>query len=724
MARLLYKLGAWCYKRPKRIILFWMMIIAVAVGLTLNYGINFKGDMTIPGTESENAGNLLKDAFGQTKDYGSVRVIFKVQDGKTVEDDSVKTAINNTLEKIQKEDSEVKAVTSPYTSKTISKNNKIAYADITYKEESDKVTKESKDKVLEGLKIANAAGLETGVGGSVSFSQTEIGGNSELVSIITAFVILVFTLGSFLAAGLPIITALIGLMAGLMAIMAGTNVVDMSSFSLSLASMVGLAVGIDYALFIISRYRQNLSEGYDMKEAAAIAMGTAGSAVLFAGVTVIIALCGLSLVGVPFLGVMGKVAAFMVLIVVMVSLTAVPAVIRLAGRHIQPRKKNKNEVKEKNNLKVSNSNFWGRLVIKHPIIMIISVILLTVLLGYSAPDMELGLPDNGMLPKNSVERTGYDLLSEGFGAGVNGSLVIVEQVSGSGDNAMQNLQATANEIKSLPGIANLSPVIPSKDGKIAMLSLTPTTGPNDKETKDLVNAIREKSKDTEKNYKVKLMVTGRTAVNIDTASKLSDAIPTFAIVVLGLAFVLMVLVFRSILVPIKAVLGFLMTLVATIGFDVLTLQKGNFSDLLGIAKPGPILCFIPIIVIGILFGLAMDYEVFLVSRMREHFSRTGNAREAVTSGIKSSGVVVAAAGLIMTVVFASFASQVDVNIKSMGIPMAFGVLFDAFVVRMTFVPAVMTLFGKSAWYMPKWLDRLLPKFDIEGEALAKEENIA
>ncbi|BCN28894.1 MMPL family transporter [Anaeromicropila herbilytica] len=721
MAKLLYKLGNWCYNRPKRIIVIWLLIIATAVGLTLNYGINFKGGMEIPGTESAKAGELLQQAFSQKKEYGSVRLIFKVKNGKTVEDSSVKDTINNTIKQVQKNDSAVTSVVSPYDTRgAISENKKIAYADITYDDDADKVTQESKDNVLKYLKKAEKAGIETGVGGSVAFSSTEVGGSSEAISIIIALIVLIFTLGSFIAAGLPIISALIGLVAGLMTIMAGTNVVDMSSFSISLASMVGLAVGIDYALFIISRYRQNLTEGYESDEAASLALGTAGSSVLFAGITVIIALCGLSLVGVPFLGVMGKVAAVMVLIVVMVSLTVVPAFIRLARHFIRPEKKKEalNKVKSRNT--EVKPNFWGKVVTSHPILIIIITLLLTVMIGYSATDMELGLPDNGMLPKESMERKGFDMISEGFGAGVNGTLIVVADASKVSGDTKKPIQDSADAIKNLSGIASITPAIPDKDGTIAMIRVTPKTGPNDKKTKDLVQAIREKSKNiTEKNYNVKLTVTGRTAVNIDTANKLSDAIPVFAVVVLGLAFVLMVLVFRSILVPVKAVLGFLMTLIATLGFDVLTLQKGNFADVLGIAKPGPILCFIPIIVIGILFGLAMDYEVFLVSRMREHYTRTGNAKEAVLSGIKNSGLVVAAAGLIMIAVFASFGAQVDMNIKSMGIPMAFGVLFDAFVVRMTFVPAVMTLLGKSAWYMPKWLDKILPKFDIEGETLDK-----
>lgn len=727
MANILYKLGNWAYKRPKRIILFWLIVIVVAVGFIASNGIDFRGDMTIPGTKSEKAGTVLQNATHQTKDYGTIRIIFKVSDGKTIKDPSVMKAINKTMEQVQKKDKNVTSVASPYMRRTISKNDKIAYADITYNTTSDKVTKASIDNVKECIKTSRDAGIQTELGGSVTLSPTEMGGSSEVVSIIAAFVILAFTLGSLLAAGLPIITALIGLITGLMGILVATSVADLSALSLSLASMVGLAVGIDYALFIISRYRQNLGNGYESQEAAALAMGTAGSAVLFAGTTVIIALCGLSLCKVPFLGIMGKAAAGVVLAVVMVSLTTVPAVISLAGNHIHPKQKNKISTKAATKGKNEKSNLWGRVVTKYPVITIIFVLVLTGLIGYSAIDLELGLPDNGMMQKTTTERKGYDIMSQGFGEGVNGTLVVVLDSSKAENNplkTMKAMQESAKEIKGLSDIASITPVVPTKDGKIAMIQVTPKTGPNDQETKDLVQNIRDKSAVTEKNYNVQLMVTGRTAVNIDTSDKLSNAIPIFAGVIVLLALVLMLLVFRSILVPIKAVLGFVMSLVATLGFAVLTLQKGNFADLLGIAKPAPILCFIPVIVIGILFGLAMDYEVFLVSRMREDYTKTGNAKASVLSGMKSSGTVVAAAGLIMTIVFTSFGVQSDINIKSMGLPMAFGVLFDAFVVRMTFVPAVMTLLGKSAWYMPKWLDKILPKFDIEGEALNKDKEEA
>lgn len=406
------------------------------------------------------------------------------------------------------------------------------------------------------------------------------------------------------------------------------------------------------------------------------------------------------------------------------SLTTVPAVIRLAGHRISPHKKNKifSIIKSKN--KSEKPSFWGTLISKHPIFIVVVVVAITGLLSYQALHLELGLPNNGAKPKVSTERKGYDIMSEGFEKGINGQLIIVADASKVKGNYLAALQEIDNEIKDLPNIKSITPAIPVGKNKLAMINIIPKSGPNDKETKDLVEKINKKAENIKKDKKVDIMVTGSTAVNIDTDNSLSKAMPKFILVIVGLAVILMTLVFRSILVPIKAVFGFLMTILSTLGFTVLVLQDGHLSGLFNVAAREPVLCFLPILVTGILFGLAMDYEVFLVSRMRENFTKTGNAKRAVILGIKNSGVVVTSAALIMTAVFLGFAFNVDANVKSMGIALSFGVLFDAFIVRMTFVPAVMILLGRKAWYMPKWLDKILPKIDIEGEAVDEEEEKA
>ncbi|MED1424475.1 MMPL family transporter [Bacillus altitudinis] len=718
MAKFLYHLGKSAFSKPKRMIIGWLLVLVAVVAATIGTGVSFNGDMSIPGTKSEKAMGLLEKKFPAGDDGGTIRLIFKAPKGETLETKKVRNKLNETIKEVKK-DKAVKQVTDLYQTFAISKDKKIGYADITYRVKADEVKTSSKEKVLDSIKISRKAGIQTELGGSVTFSEIEVGGISEVIGIVMAFFILAFTFASLLIAGLPILTAVIGLIIGVMVILITSNFVEMSAFSLTLAVMIGLAVGIDYALFIISRYRQLLAEGYELKEAAARAVATAGSAVLFAGVTVVIALCGLVLVGIPFLGVMGLVAAFMVLSVMLVSLTIVPAILGILGDKVSPSRKNKWFSKLQSQQK-EEATAWGRFIKKYPGKIILGVIVLTGLLSWPALHMELGLPDNGMKGKETTERKGYDLLAEGFGKGFNGPLVVIIDASHA-NNAMKSIEKTTKVLEKMDGIKQMAPPVPNPSGKYAMLTILPKSGPEDKATKQLVKDIRNESSQTAAKYDTKLLVTGSTAVNIDISDRLSEALPKFAGVIIGFALILMILVFRSFLVPLKAVLGFLMTLTATLGFSVFVLQDGHLAPLFGIPANGPLLNFMPVLVTGILFGLAMDYEVFLVSRMREDFLLSGDAKKSVVSGLKHSGRVVTAAGLIMIFVFASFIFADDLIIKTMGLTLAFGVLFDAFVIRMTFIPACMMLIGRAAWYLPKWFERWLPRIDIEGESISQKD---
>ncbi|MEK4447022.1 MMPL family transporter [Bacillus sp. FSL M8-0052] len=698
----------------------WLCILAVAGAVVFGIGTSFDGEIAIPGTKSEKAGELLKKKFPSGNENGTIQLIFKAPKGETLESDSVRKKIQETLKEAVK-DKAVKSVAAPYQSGTVNKDKKIGYATITYQAKADQVTEASKDKIKKVAKEANSNGIQTELGGTVEFSELEIGGASEIVGVVIAYFILAFTFASFLAAGLPIITALIGLANGLVIVMIGSNFTTMTSVSLSLAVMIGLAVGIDYALFIISSFRKLRADELSVRESVARAVGTAGSAVVFAGVTVIIALCGLSVVGIPFLANMGFVAAVVVFFVVLVAITAVPAVLSLVGERISPARKNKwlgamFKSKQREN---SDSNAWGRFITRYPILIVLGSIILTAVISLPALHLDLGMPDNGMKSKDTIERKAYDLMAEGFGDGVNGPLVIVADASNE-QNHQAAIQKAAKELEGISNIDSISPPIPNSSGEYAMINITPSTGPKTPMTKKLVEDIRDKAEQIAQKEDVKFEVTGPTAVNIDISNKLTEALSVFILIVVGFAFVLLVVVFRSILIPLKAVLGFIMTLTATLGFTVSVLQDGYLNSLFGIPATGPVLNFLPILVIGILFGLAMDYEVFLVSSIREEYVRSGNARKSILSGLKHSGAVVSAAGLIMIFIFASFIFGDDITIKSMGLALAFGVLFDAFVVRMTLVPAVMSLLGRSAWYLPKWLDRILLKVDIEGVSLIDE----
>lgn len=718
MAKYLYRLGRWAYTAKLKVIVGTFLALLLLGAVALNMGISFNGEMTIPGTKSEQAGEILKKEFSVAGSVsgGQALLIFKAPEGQTLESEETAKPIRDLLSKAA-EDKAVDKVISPYDNASLNATGEIGYAAVVYKVPAAEVSDQSKEHVLKIIEDTRNQGIQTELGGDIAFSELEIMSAMEAVGVAIAFIILALTLTSFLAAGMPILTAIVGLGIGVMCILIGSNFVDMSAVSITLAVMLGLAVGIDYALFILARYRQQLAEGCNVQESIAIANATAGSSVVFAGLTVVIALCGLAVVQIPFLTMMGLAAAVCVLVSIIIAILFVPALLAVAGERIGPARSNAFLGKfKKSDQKPGWLEKWSSFVTRRPIV--ISVVGIAMLLVISIPffHMQLGLPDNGLKSEETTERRGFDLLEEAYGPGYHSPLIIVALTEGA-DDTQAAIDETVNRLGKLDNVASVTPAYPSPSGKAAMLTVTPKTGPHASETGDLVHQIRDLSLETQKKNQVELLVTGAAAVNIDISEKLSSALPQFALVIVVLALILLTMVFRSVLVPIKAVLGFLLSLGATLGFVVFVLQDGYLNTLFGIPEPGPVLNFLPVIVVGILFGLAMDYEVFLVSRMREEYAHTGDARKAVTAGIRGSGAVVTAAALIMIAVFAGFIFAEDPIIKSMGLALAFGVLFDAFVVRLAVVPAVMTLLGRAAWYLPNWLDRILPNIDVEGEGI-------
>ncbi|WP_179885436.1 MMPL family transporter [Bacillus cereus] len=720
MAKHLYKLGYWAVNHRKKVVFSALAILITLVLFAVNMGSSFKDELSIPNTPADKAGKVIEKEFKAMQPAGAqVKVAFKAPKNETLESAEVQQKIAGVLEEIKK-DSAVDSVAAPMQLQNLSEGKTIGYAVVTYKVKAEKVTEASKEKILDSIETTRDAGIQTELsGGDVTFSDSETSGMTEIVGVLVAFVVLAFTFVSFLVAGLPILTAIIGLAIGMLGIMIGTNYVEIQSVSLSLAAMLGLAVGIDYALFIINRFRQQLAQGDSVPESVAIATGTAGSAVIFAGLTVIIGLLGLSVTKIPFLTAMGVSAAFTVLAAVLVSVIILPAILGLVGHKIAPSKQNRFLQKMTGaGKKHAGSNKWGEFVIRRPLIVTIFAIGLLAVISIPFFHMNLGLPSDGTTKSTeTTERRAYDLLTEAYGEGFHASLMVVaksEEATAETQNAMNTI---AKELGNLPDVKSVTPAIPGPSGKIYMISITPKTGPDDTETKDLVKAIRDKSNQTEKKNEIELMVTGTAAMNIDIVQKLSDALPVFAALIVGLAYVLLVLVFRSLLIPLKAVLGFLLSLGATLGAVVFFVQDGHFQNIFGFPAAGPILAFLPVILIGILFGLAMDYEVFLVSKMREVYTHTGDPKRAIVEGMRESGRVVVAAGLIMMSVFIGFMLAPDTIIKSIGMALTFGVFFDAFIVRMTIVPAVMILMGNSAWYLPKWLDKILPNIDVEGESI-------
>ncbi len=681
----------------------------------------FNEELTIPNTPADKAADVIKEEFAGASEQSTVNIVFKAPDNETLESEDVQSKIKEVLNEISK-DSKVEGVLSPLELNNLNEDKTIGYAQITFGVEAEKVSDNSKEHILDSIEITKDADIQTEIqGGDIAFSNIEFEAIYEVLGVIVAFFVLAVTFGSFVAAGLPILFAVLGLGISLLGIMFGAYFIDLQSISITLAAMLGLAVGIDYALFIITRFRQELANGKSIKESIAIATGTSGSAVVFAGMTVIIGLLGLTVAQIPFLTLMGISAAISVFIAVLISIIVLPAILGMIGHRLSPAKENKflQKITRKNKKTDEHKgNKWGKFVTKHPIIVSLVSIAFLAILTIPFFHMNLGLPSDGTAKSTDMtERRAYDLLTEAYGEGFNAQLVIAAKVDEVTEETQQAAGEIVQELSDLEDVKAVSPPIPGPSGEMYMIQITPKSGPDNIKTKDLVNHIREKSDETEKEHGIELMVTGNTAMNIDIAQKLNDAIPLFASLIVGLAYILLVMVFRSLLIPLKAVLGFLLSLGATLGFMVFVVQDGHFIEFFGFPAESPILAFLPVITIGILFGLAMDYELFLVSKMREIYMHTGDTRKAILYGMRDSGRVVTAAALIMMAVFFGFMMNPDAMIKSIGMALAFGVFFDAFIVRMTIVPAVMTLMGKTAWYIPKWLDKILPNIDVEGESI-------
>jgi RND superfamily putative drug exporter len=716
MARHLYRLGGWAFDRRRSVLAAWLVVLAVVFAASAAFSGKTTNAFSVPGTESQQAQDLLDKKFPGAGG-GTARMVFAAPAGESLMDPSNRAAVEASITKAAKA-GEVSTVVDPYKAKTITPDGKIGFADVVYPVPADKLEDSSRDELEATAEPARHAGLQVEFGGGVLLDESK--SQAESAGMMIAFVVLAITLGSLLAAGLPLLTAGLGVIIGVTALTALTGAIEMSKTAPILATMLGLAVGIDYALFILSRHRQNLDDGMDVREAAANATATAGSAVVFAGLTVVIALVGLAVVNIPFLTVMGLAAAGTVTIAVLIALTLLPALLGFAGGRIT--RVNRVLGHRRRAPKAENASVrWARFVTRRPLPVLVVGLALLGTLAIPATHMKLGLPDDGSRPSDSTAKQAYDLLTEGFGPGFNGPLtVVVDAPNVPADQQKQLASKVAEGLEKFPNVAAVSPALQNEKGDLTIVSVTPKSGPASDETKDLVTVLRDKADEIRAQTGIEAYVTGTTAVNIDTADRLSAALPKYVLVVVGLALLLLTIVFRSVLVPIKAAAGFLLSIGASMGVVVWIFQDGNLADVFNVAEAGPIVSFLPVLLIGILFGLAMDYEVFLVSRMREQFTHTGRARESIITGFGQSGRVVVAAALIMVGVFGGFVLDPDPVVKSIGLSLAVGVLADAFVVRLTLVPAAMALMGRHAWRLPRRLGRLLPDLDIEGAKLAPE----
>jgi RND superfamily putative drug exporter len=722
MAWYLYRLGRWSFRRRRVVVSFWIgLLILMGVGAGTLSG-KTSDEFTIPGIESIDAFDLIKERTPDAApDGATARIVFQAPEGEQLSSAKYQSAIDESLSSI---DSPNVVAPLDASALTTSEDGRTGFATVSYAKQSVELTDADKTALEDSPEAAEAAGLKVAVGGD-ALQEIPAQGLTELIGLGVAVIVLL--------AGMPLLTAIVGVGIGVAGIQIATGFIDLGSSTPTLALMLGLAVGIDYALFIASRYRHEVHVGRPRDEAAGRAVGTAGSAVVFAGLTVIIALAGLSIVNISFLTQMGLAAAATVAVAVLIALTLLPALLGFVGGRTGGKVPFvKAPDPEDPTVKNTVGRRWADFVTKHRVSTLVAGLVVAGVVAIPVASMQLALPDDGTAADGTGPRVAYDLIAENFGAGTNGPLLVVVDTKNADDPAaavssvVQKVESVRKDVASVVSPVPAAGATPEaveafasqlSDAQFASITVVPKSGPSDADTQALVDDLRDAVATADGGAEV--YVTGQTAVGVDISEQLAKAFPKYLLVVVGLAFILLMVVFRSLLVPLKAVAGFLLSVGVSLGATVAVFQWGWLADLIGIDKSGPVLFMLPLLLTGILFGLAMDYEVFLVSRMREEFVHGREAKESVVYGFQYGARVVTAAAVIMIGVFGSFALGDEVIIKSIGFGLAVGVLADAFLVRMMIVPAFMALLGARMWWLPSWLDKLLPNLDIEGESLSR-----
>ena len=757
MAHALYRLGRLAHRRWPAFIVGWLAVLIAIGGAAATMSQPMSDKFTIPGIPSEDAQSLQQELFPDAEDpldAPAATVVVVAPEGEKLSDPDnakkVEALLTDLREVPQAGDPEqfvnpvaaAKGMEQQYQQQAkkngmpaaVAKENAAAVSplsqdgsagliQLTFDADSlTDVEPSSQEEVTNAVERAERSGLTAEASGPGMQGMPEMGVTSELIGIGIALLVLILTFGSLVAAGLPILTALVGVGTGILGVSAATYFFDLGTTTPILATMLGLAVGIDYALFILSRYRTELRHTSDREHAMGLALGRAGSAVVFAGLTVIIALAALAVVNIPFLTAMGLAAAGTVLVAVLVALTLLPAVLGMLGRRAFAGQIRKDKVVDEGQHIDNGGTRWAKAIGARPILAVLVTVLALGALAIPSKDLHLALPTDSTAAEGTPERASADLIAEHFGAGQESRMVVV--IDGRDLDDPRQAGAAFGEItewaSGLDGVANAQIVGTNQGGTGAQLMVTPETSAAEPATEDLLHELRDGLPAQEEATGTTMGVTGLNAIQVDVSEKLQDALAPYLAVVVGLAFVLLMLVFRSILVPLTATVGFVLSTLATLGATVLVFQEGT----LGLVDGAPLVSFLPILMIGIVFGLAMDYQVFLVTRMRESYIHGVSAHEAVVDGFRHGARVVAAAAAIMISVFAAFMLQPDNLIKSMGFALATAVLLDAFVVRMVLIPALMYLLGDKAWAMPAWLDKVLPNVDVEGEALTKHTSAA
>ncbi|MEV6431775.1 MMPL family transporter [Nocardia sp. NPDC051463] len=747
MSVYLYRWGKFAFRRKWIVLPVWLILFVLLGGLGAQLKEPMSNDFSMPELPSARANDILDKHFPGASDafkFDAVTGTYVIgaPAGQKLTDPNNRAALDAFIAKLSGLDivDHSKPVTNPIEAtdkmgclanpdpsqcsgaplNVLSKTapDSVAFMSVPFsiKKFTD-VTDEQRTAAYNVADDARNAGLTVEMSGSIATKQEGPSGKSEQIGMGIALIVMIVAFGAIVAAFVPIITAIVGLGAATSLIFLGTSVIEVPSFTTFLASMIGIALSIDYALFIVSRYKHELAVQDSPEEAAGTALGTAGSAVVFAGLTVIIALGGLSIVGVEFLTFMGLGGAIAAAFAVLTAITLMPALLGAFGRFLfKPKLPFVAKHDPEDDTSISNGQRFGRLIGKAPAVTLLLSVVVLGLLAAPAAGLNLGLPGDDSMPKTSTVRKAYELRTEGFGEGSNGVLNVAADLTNvPAERRVDAVNALRGKLASYSGMDYVTePQWSGEDKAGALLNGVPKSGPNNQATKDLVSDARDAEGSLKSEYGMEYGITGTTAIFADVDHVLLGKIVPYLAIVAGAAFLLLILVFRSILVPLTAALGFLLSMAATFGATVLIFQEGKFGL---IDDPHPIISFLPIMLIGLVFGLAMDYQVFLVTRMREEFVHGKSPKDAMVSGYHHGARVVTAAAIIMISVFGSFLLESDATAKSFGFALAVGVLLDAFIVRMILIPSLLVLMGKWSWWMPKWLDRILPDIDVEGSKL-------
>ena len=777
MSKFLYRLGSWSYRKVWPFLAFWLIVLVAMAGLTAGFAKAPNPNFSMPEMDSTTTQDKMMERFGQDTDAMSApegTVVIQAPEGKNLTDKQVAGEVDDLLGELKDtgalkdQDKLVSPVMAAAGMKKqmgekmkaqhmpdeqihknlqqlspLSEDKSTGTVTITFDAETVMdIPEEDMTKVTDVLNKYDEGDLTVKYqGNAFSSAGQEMGGSAEIIGLIVAAIVLLITFGSFVAAGMPLISAIIGVGIGILGVQVSTVFTDtVSDMTPTLASMIGLAVGIDYALFIVNRFRNELITSSGLNDlspkelaqelkkmdkatrahAMGMALGTAGGSVVFAGTTVVIALAALTIIGIPFLGTMAIAAAATVIIAVLVANTFIPALLGLLGTKIFAGRVPGPKVPDPEDEKPTMGLRWVRRVRAHPWLHLIAGVVLLGILAVPFAQLRLAMPTDGTAKPGTPQREAYEITADAFGPGRNAPMIAFVDVANVAEqDRMPAFQELLTKIQGTEGVENAQIVQTTENGDAAQVMITPTTGATDPATTETLNHLRDYQQEFEDSTGGSYGITGITPIFDDISQKLSDVLVPYIAIVLGLAFLVLMLVFRSLWVPLIAAAGFAMSMGAAFGVTVAIFQEG----MLGIIDdPQPLLSFLPIMLIGLTFGLAMDYQVFLVTRMREGYAHGKTAGNATSNGFKHGARVVTAAALIMISVFAAFILMDEPFIKTMGFALAVGVLFDAFVVRMLIIPATMFILDSRAWYYPKWLDKITPNLDIEGEALSRNRD--